>query len=287
MANSWRMSGDIYDSFSRPDARCPCSGDEGYKCALPGFHCSVLNILNKMASIVSKTQSGAQSDMDMLEVGNGGMTDDEYKLHFSMWAMNASPLIMGTDIRKMTPASLSIYSNPAIIALNQDPKVEAAQRHWRFYVNDTDQYGMGEISLWTRILNNSDVAVAFVNAGNKPREMNTTLAEIFFDDGAERAPQAKMAYDVYDLWADRMPDMMSAQIINGTAGMVQMANSTMRYNATAMSYVQGIASGHAALMGVKVKTVQPMGTLTAMVPRHGVMMYRLKGLGGMRKRDEL
>lgn len=85
MANSWRMSGDIYDSFDRPDVRCPCTGDEGYDCQLPGFHCSMMNILNKMAAIQSKSQSGAVNDMDMLEVGNGGMSDDEYKVHFSMW----------------------------------------------------------------------------------------------------------------------------------------------------------------------------------------------------------
>lgn len=52
--------------------RCPCSGDEGYDCGLPGFHCSAMNILNKMAAIQSKSQSGATNDMDMLEVGNGG-----------------------------------------------------------------------------------------------------------------------------------------------------------------------------------------------------------------------
>ena len=85
MSNSWRMSGDIYDSFDRPDARCPCTGDDGYDCQLPGFHCSVMNILNKMAAIQSKSQSGAVNDMDGLEIGNGGMSDDEYKLHFSMW----------------------------------------------------------------------------------------------------------------------------------------------------------------------------------------------------------
>ena len=37
-------------------------------------------------------------DLDMLEVGNGGMNDEEYKLHFTMWAAMKSPLIMGTDV---------------------------------------------------------------------------------------------------------------------------------------------------------------------------------------------
>ena len=82
MANSWRMSGDVYDSFDRPDDRCPCTM---YDCELPGFHCSVMNIIGKVAPIVDKGQPGAWNDLDMLEVGNGGMTDDEYKVHFSMW----------------------------------------------------------------------------------------------------------------------------------------------------------------------------------------------------------
>ncbi|KAL8794258.1 MAG: hypothetical protein Q9195_003212 [Heterodermia aff. obscurata] len=85
IANSWRMSGDIYDSFDRPDARCPCTS---YDCALPGFHCSMMNILNKDAHIVSKAQPGGWNDLDNLEVGNGGMTDSEYVLHMSMWLVS-------------------------------------------------------------------------------------------------------------------------------------------------------------------------------------------------------
>lgn len=44
-----------------------------------------MNILNKAAPILNKAQPGAWNDLDMLEVGNSGMTDDEYKTHFSMW----------------------------------------------------------------------------------------------------------------------------------------------------------------------------------------------------------
>jgi len=240
-----------------------------------------------MSSIQSKTQSGASSDMDMLEVGNGGQTDDEYKTHFSMWALNSSPLIMGTDIRNLTASALSIYSNPAAIALNQDPAVAAAVRRWRYFVDDKDQYDQGEISLWTRTLNNSDVAVAFVNAGNNSRTMNTTLAEIFFDQGAERSKQAMTSYDVYDLWAYRMDNMTATMVLNGTAGDISL-NGTTRYNATAKSYAEGLAMEARALLGNKTGVVPPIGTLMAMVPRHGVGLFRLRAQwGGMRKRDEL
>jgi hypothetical protein len=59
-------------------------GPDAWNCGLPGFHCSVTNIINKASFIVSKAQPGAWNDLDMLEVGNGAMTDAEYVAHFSM-----------------------------------------------------------------------------------------------------------------------------------------------------------------------------------------------------------
>ena len=59
-------------------------GTDAWNCGLPGFHCSVTNIMNKASFIVSKAQPGGWNDLDMLEVGNGAMTDAEYVAHFSM-----------------------------------------------------------------------------------------------------------------------------------------------------------------------------------------------------------
>jgi len=102
IANSWRATGDVYDSFDRPDVRCPCHDEQGIDCAFQGYHCSVMNIINKVTWFIHRSQPGGWNDMDMLEVGNGGMTEDEYKVHMTMWAAMKSPLIMGTDIRSLT-----------------------------------------------------------------------------------------------------------------------------------------------------------------------------------------
>lgn len=59
-------------------------GPDAWNCGLPGFHCSVTNIMNKASFVVSKAQPGAWNDLDMLEVGNGAMTDAEYVAHFSL-----------------------------------------------------------------------------------------------------------------------------------------------------------------------------------------------------------
>ena len=71
--------------------------------------------LDKYASV------GHWNDPDMLEVGNGKLTYDENVAHFSLWCMMASPLILGNDLRSITPEVLSIVTNKNLIAINQDP----------------------------------------------------------------------------------------------------------------------------------------------------------------------
>ena len=62
----------------------------------------MLNIVNKASNFPSKAQPGGWNDLDMLEVGNGGMTDNEYVAHMSLWALMKSPLIMGNNLDKIT-----------------------------------------------------------------------------------------------------------------------------------------------------------------------------------------
>lgn len=63
---------------------------------------------------------GHWNDPDMLEVGNGGMTADEYRTHMSLWALLRAPLIAGNDVRTMTDETKSILMNPDVIAIDQD-----------------------------------------------------------------------------------------------------------------------------------------------------------------------
>jgi alpha-galactosidase len=67
------------------------------------------------------SQPGGFNDMDMLEVGNGGMSITEYKSHFTLWAVFKSPLILGNDLTRLTPEISSIIKNKELIAINQDP----------------------------------------------------------------------------------------------------------------------------------------------------------------------
>jgi alpha-galactosidase len=221
------------------------------------------------------------------------VTDEEYVTHFSMWAMMSSPLLIGTNVLTLTPASLAIYSNPAVIALNQDVSAGAGIQKWRYLTNDTDDYGQGEISLWTREMKNGDTVIALINGGNTTRMMNATSNDIFLDQSTAGTfiPAAELSetWDVYDLWANRLSVTEAGSLINGTAPTITgTSNSTTRYNATAMSYEKGLENNVTALFGTKIGTLAPHGTWTAQIPRHSTGLYRLRKAGSaIRKRDEL
>ncbi|MCF3128987.1 NPCBM/NEW2 domain-containing protein [Streptomyces olivochromogenes] len=96
--NSWRTTGDISDSWS-----------------------SMIGIAHQNQSLAPYAGPGGWNDPDMLEVGNGGMTDTEYRTHFSLWAQMAAPLLIGTDLRSVSSASLDILKNSDVIGIDQDP----------------------------------------------------------------------------------------------------------------------------------------------------------------------
>jgi alpha-galactosidase len=118
----------------------------------------------------------------MLEVGNGGMTQEEYKSHFSLWAMMAAPLIAGNDIPHMTPEIRSILLNKEIIALDQDPLGKQGHRVRKD----------GDLEVWVREIAGGNRAVLLLNRGAAP-------ADISFD-WDELGYPAKLTATVHDMW---------------------------------------------------------------------------------------
>ncbi|KAH7160988.1 alpha-galactosidase [Dactylonectria macrodidyma] len=282
VANSWRVTGDIYDSFSRPDALCACDDPSQSMCTSFGAHCSVLYILNRVAAYADRAQPGAWNDLDMLEVGLGGMTDDEYKAHFTMWALLKSPLLIGADLRTLSPSALTILNNPAIIAINQDPAGRSAYRVHIDYSVKKDKYGVGEIQVWSGPLANGDQVVAFLNAAEEDVDMTCSLEEIFVSDGpGGSAPQVKHDWDVYDLWANRMHNSVAEALRDASLeSKLEAAGETLKqthwYNSTDLPYAEGLRLGDKRLFGKRIGSVKAWGELQARVPRHGVSAFRLR-----------
>ncbi|TPX58860.1 alpha-galactosidase [Powellomyces hirtus] len=118
IAQSWRTTGDIGLSWEAPSPYCPCNTTG---CMPAGAHCSVMNILDKSAKLDAYGgPNKGWNDLDMLEVGNGGMNTREQLSHFMLWAALKSPLILGNDVTSMTPEDKRILMAREIIAVNQD-----------------------------------------------------------------------------------------------------------------------------------------------------------------------
>ena len=117
---------------------------------------------------------GHWNDPDMLEVGRG-MSADEDRSHFGMWAMLAAPLIAGNDIAKMTAATKAILTNADVIAVNQDPLGKQA----------TVVATSGSNQVWSKQLSGNNVrAVALFNRSSSAASMSVTWTQIGLPAGA-------------------------------------------------------------------------------------------------------
>jgi len=154
VANMWRTTEDITNAWDTGQTN--------------GYPMGIQNIVNVTVPLAGYARPGAFNDPDMMEVGRGGMTDTEMRSHFALWAVLASPLIAGNDIRSMNSATQTILSNPNLIAINQDSLgLQATQ-----VSND------GTRRVLAKKLANGDVAVALFNQGSGTTTISTTAAAI-------------------------------------------------------------------------------------------------------------
>jgi alpha-galactosidase len=172
--NLWRTTGDIsdrWDSMSRLGFELQ-PGREKY--AGPGHW----------------------NDPDMLEIGNGGMTDDEYKTHMSLWCILAAPLLAGNDIRDMKPNIAGILMNKEAIAVDQD---KLGKQGVRVAKN-------GDLEVWSKPLADGGHAVGLFNRGADTAKVTAKWSDLGI----------KGSHSARDLWkhADlgKMTDEYSANV---------------------------------------------------------------------------
>jgi alpha-galactosidase len=109
----------------------------------------------KQAGLEQWARPGHWNDPDMLEIGNGGMTDTEYQTHMSLWSILAAPLLAGNDLRDMPPSIAAILMNQEVIAIDQDKDGKQGRRVWN----------SGDEEIWLRDLAGGHKAVAVFNRG--------------------------------------------------------------------------------------------------------------------------
>ena len=154
VANMWRTTEDITNAWNTGQSN--------------GYPMGIQNIVNVNVPLAPRARPGSFNDPDMMEVGNGGMTDAETRSHFALWTVMAAPLIAGNDLRNTSTATLNILRNQNLIAINQDSLgLQAAQ-----VSND------GTRRVLAKRLSNGDVAVALFNQGSAATTVTTTAAAV-------------------------------------------------------------------------------------------------------------
>ncbi|HUH74963.1 MAG TPA: glycoside hydrolase family 27 protein [Chitinophagales bacterium] len=162
ISNSWRISGDIRKRFR-----------------------SILRIIDLNEPLAQYCQPGHYNDMDMLQVGRG-MTYEEDKSHFTMWAMMHSPLLLSCDLNELSEETLSIITNEEIIALNQSDFVYQAKRI------ATD----GKIEIWGKPIHDiesGEIVVALLNRSKSKKKITLPLKIIGLNH--------QEGYTIRDLWS--------------------------------------------------------------------------------------
>ena len=169
VGNLWRTGGDIGDSW---DVWDKVHGGLG-----------VMTVLDGQVGLEAFSGPGYWNDPDMLVVGLGGLSETEYRAHFSLWAMLAAPLIAGNDLRHMDQSTKTILLNKEIIAIDQDPLGRQATRIEK----------SGDREVWARPLASGGRTVLLLNRGS-------ATTDISIDWPALGYP-AHLRASVRDLWA--------------------------------------------------------------------------------------
>jgi len=180
----WRTTGDIVDRWD-----------------------SMIDILDKNRDLSKYAGPGGWNDPDMLEVGNGGMTTEEYRTHFSLWCMLASPLMAGNDLGNMTPETKEILTNSEIIALDQDKLGKQG-----FCYRDN-----GDYEIWIKKLEGKEKAALLLNRSDEEKTVQVDFNVLLRanDDYWSNEPYKLVDYKVRDLWLHKEV-LMEKPVINMT-----------------------------------------------------------------------
>jgi len=171
VAQSWRSTGDIYPTWER-----------------------IKEILNENSFYMNHVNFYAHSDPDMLEIGNGNLTEAESRSHFTLWAAMKSPLLIGTDLSKINDHDLGVLKNKYLLAFNQDgeygepaaPYKWGTNPDWTFDKERPAEYWAGK--------SQSGVLVLALNTDDGVANKTIDFSEVPGLDG-------KTVYRVTDIWA--------------------------------------------------------------------------------------
>lgn len=171
---------------------------------------STLSIADRAANIYYASRPGYWNDLDILTVGLGKQTIEEYTSQFSLWAIISSPLIAGNDLRTMTRTTANILTNREVIAINQDKLGRAG--------NMIQRSSDGSFEIWAKLLYHENIshlhdennkinfnplpfhAVVLLNRLNIANNITLTFDQLFGNNLSPHQPTPTLTVSIRDLW---------------------------------------------------------------------------------------
>ncbi|KAI1144403.1 carbohydrate-binding module family 35 protein [Hypoxylon sp. FL0543] len=217
IGNVYRISNDIYNAWR-----------------------SIWRITNQVVPFYRSTVVGAYPDMDMLIVGLNALSLQEEKFHFSMWAINKSPLNIGapTGPRLTSSASLDVLRNKEVIAINQDSLGMQARLIRRYTEEEWD--------VWAGELSGSRIVLGIANWKNDSQKVEIDLSAVNVSEAFVRDVWAAEDLGIIsgvqevDLAGHEMRLLVLSDIIAPSSqpkptGYYAAANATLSGNATGVA----------------------------------------------------
>jgi len=154
-ANMWRISADFWDNWNQ-----------------------LYEMFEYANNWTPYRAPGTWPDCDMLQLGRlsrrgpvgdereSNFTEDEQRTHVSLWCIAKSPLMFGGDLRVSSPFTLSLISNPEVIAVNQS----ATDAH--------QLYSKDSLVVWTSKMKNGAINFALFNLTNEAKEVSVDFSSV-------------------------------------------------------------------------------------------------------------
>lgn len=173
IANSWRTTGDINDSWD-----------------------SMAGIFLQNQKHPDVASPGHWNDPDMLEIGNGGMSLREYRSHFALWCFAKAPLLLGNDLTRMDKPTREIIMNKDLIDVNQDRLgIQAVCKVNCFQGEEALKY----LQVYSAPMENGDIAVLIINWTSTELRFVLELQTVDL--------QADVNYRMLNLWTKEIKEV--------------------------------------------------------------------------------
>jgi len=164
------------------------------------FWASTLDNVLHSSNLQYSQGPGGWNMPDMLTVGQGAQTLTEYKSQFALWAVLAAPLLLGNDVRQMTPEILALLTNDNVLAVNRDP----------LGYQGSFARALGATEIWIKPLVDNTYAVVLLNKGDTAADVSVRFDVWLRGDFA---PFYFSSARVHDIWTGNDLGVFTSQYI--------------------------------------------------------------------------